>query len=157
MTFSLLCLPLTSHAALTPGARYFSGKVKVGLVQSTDCYVEVLFAPDFSRITTRSVSTLQHLSSSGELIWVGLGPYTANWLPARALYRYQDATPGATIKDLVVNTNGPATPIKYAVLFWHAQFGHHDPVVCDGLIEAKSPADLQAMEEAFANFDNLKP
>jgi hypothetical protein len=146
-----------SFAELTPGARYFTGKVKLGISQTTTCYVEVLFTPDLSRITTRSISTLQHVSPAGEPIWVGLGPYTANFLAARSLYRYQDATPGAPVKDLVVNTSGPAAPIKYGVLFWHASAGHHDPIVCDGLTEATSPADLQVIDEAFARFDSLKP
>jgi hypothetical protein len=153
----LLAWSISSHAALTPGARYFSGQVRVGLAQSTVCRVEIVFSPDLGSVTTRSISTLQHLSNTGELIWVGLGPYKANFLAARALYRYQDPTPGAIVKDLVLNTAGPAAPTKYSVLYWHNDFSHHDPMVCDRLVEATSPADLQAMDEAFANFDSLKP
>ncbi|NJM10295.1 MAG: hypothetical protein HC883_05400 [Bdellovibrionaceae bacterium] len=61
------------------------------------------------------------------------------------------------MKDLVVNTVGQTTPIKYGVLYWHAEAGHHDPIFCGNLTEATSSADLKAMDEVFANFDNLKP
>ncbi len=146
-----------ASAALTPGARYFAGQVKVHLSQPTVCYVEALYSPDLSGAVFRSVSTLPHLSAAGQPVWITVGPYAAQFLPARSLYRYQDAAPGAKVKDLVVNVAGPATPVKFGILYWHAEAGHHDPVVCDGLRELSQAAELKAVEEAFARFENPAP
>jgi len=148
---------LTAWANLTPGARQFTGQVDVNSSAPTPCYVEILYSPDLSAITVRSISTLQHLSPSGELIWVALGSYTASFVGPKSLYRYQDGTPGATVKDLVVNTNPQTSPTKHGVLFWHAQAGHHDPVICENLTEVTSPEGLVAIDEVFAKFDELKP
>lgn len=146
-----------SHAQLTPGARYYTGLVKVANSQPTICYVEALFSNDLGQVQTRAISTLPHLSSSGQLSWFAVGPYTANFFIQRSLYRYQDPTPRALVKDLVVNISNEGVPLKHAILFWHTSAGHHDPVVCDGLIEKTSVQELQDLEQAFSRFDELKP
>lgn len=154
---SLLTFKSVAHAELTPGARYFSGQVKVARSQPTTCSVEMLFSRNAGQVQVRSISTLQHLSSAGQLIWIGVGPYTANYFMDRSLYRYQDQTPRALVKDLVVNLSTQGTPTKHAILYWHNQAGHHDPVICEGLVEKTSAQDLREVEKAFARFDELKP
>ena len=144
-------------ANLTPGARYFTGQVNVNMGQPTTCYIETLYSPDLSMLAVRSISTLQHLSPAGQPIWVALGPYTATFFAAKNLYRFQDAAPGATVKDIVINTNGQSNPIKYGVLYWHADAGHHDPIFCENLTESATPSELEAIGRVFANFDSMKP
>lgn len=146
-----------AFAQLTPDARYFSGQVKVARSQPTTCYVEMLFSRNGGQVQVRSISTLQHLSSVGQLIWIGVGPHTANFFMERSLYRYQDQTPRALVKDLVINLSSQGTPLKHAILYWHNQAGHHDPVICDTLTEKTSAQDLREVEKAFARFDELKP
>jgi hypothetical protein len=153
----LLTIGSIANAELKPGAHYFSGQVKVARSQPTTCYVEMLFSRNAGQAQVRSISTLQHLSAAGQLIWIGVGPYTANYFMERSLYRYQDQTPRALVKDLVVNLSNQGTPLKHAILFWHNQAGHHDPVICEDLIEKTSAQDLREVEKAFARFDELKP
>lgn len=153
----VLAFSVSSQAALIPGAQYFKGQVQVGRGQLTTCYVEILNSEAANQIQVRSISTLQHLSSSGQLIWVGVGPFVAQFVPARMLYRYQDATPRALVKDMVVNLSAQGLPTKHAILYWHNQAGHHDPVVCDKLISQTSAQELLEVETAFSRFDELKP
>lgn len=154
---SLIALTASvSHAGLTAGARYFNGVVKAQFGQDTPCYVEVLYSPDLNQVTTRSISSLPHLSPSGEQIWIGLGPVTANFLPDNGIYRFQDPNPGAPVKDLVLYTSGQTNPVKLGALYWHAEGGHHDPVFCESLVEATTPEALAAIDAVFATFDGLK-
>ena len=154
---STITMSSLAMAGLSPGAKYYTGEVKIPLTPSSVCYVEVIYSADLTQLSVRSISTLPHLSSDGAQIWIALGPYVANFLPTRALYRYQDLTPGALVKDLVVQTADQHTPTKHSVLYWHAQAGHHDPVICDTLNEKTSPEDLQKVDEVFSEFDNLRP
>lgn len=155
--FLFTIAPSLTLAALTPGARVFTGETRIGLAARSPCYVELLYSGDLASVTTRSITPLPHTATNGETSWVALGPYTASFVPSRSLYRYQDATPAALVKDLVVMTPGGSLPTKYAVLFWHAEASHHDPISCERLTEATSPQDLQTISDAFANFEQLKP
>jgi hypothetical protein len=146
-----------AQADLKPGARYFTGQINVNLSQPTTCYLEAFYSQDLSILEVRSISTLQHLSTAGQAIWVALGPYTANYIAAKSLYRFQDPAPKATVKDIVINTSGQVTPIKYGFLFWHAEAGHHDPVFCENLVENSSSSQLEAIDKVFSNFDSMKP
>ena len=147
---------ISAQCDLTPGARYFSGQMNVSFSAPTACYLELLYSPDLSTVTVRSISTLPHLSTSGQPVLVGLGPYNARFLAPRGLYRYQDSTPGATVRDLIINTSGQTTPTRLGVQYWHAEAGHHDPMFCDGLSEATSQSQLEVMDAVFANFENIK-
>ncbi|MFN8845459.1 MAG: hypothetical protein ACK5V3_01535 [Bdellovibrionales bacterium] len=153
----LLFIGPYSQAQLLPEARYFTGTVKVVRGQTTTCYLEALFSRDLGQVQTRLISTLQHLSPSNQLIWIAVGPITSNFSFQRSLYRFQDPTPRALVKDLVVNVSSQGTPLKHALLYWHSSAGHHDPVVCDGLVEKTSSQELREVEQAFSRFNQLKP
>lgn len=154
--YSLFMFSISGKADLTPGARYFTGKVKVAMSEPTKCFVEALYSGDGSQITARSILTLPHLSASSELIWAAVGPYTANYLPTKSLYRYQDTTVAAPVKDMVIQTVNMTTPTKFAVLYWHAEAGHHDPITCEDLVESTTPEQLVEADDAFADFDKIK-
>jgi hypothetical protein len=157
MTISLLTLIVgVSHAELVPGARYFIGNVKVFMSEPSKCFVETVYSADLAQVTVRSIKTLPHLSAEGALTWIAVGPYAADYVAAKSLYRYKDAATAAPVKDMVLNTTNQTTPHQYAILYWHAQAGHHDPIKCEELIESVTVEQLAEVEQAFAEFENLK-
>lgn len=152
----VVSVAVASHAELVPGARYFVGNVKISMSEPSKCFVETVYSSDLSQVTTRSIKTLAHLSAEGAQVQIAVGPYTADYIAAKSLYRYKDATVAATVKDLVLNTTNQTTPTQFAILYWHAQAGHHDPIKCEELVESTTVEQLAEVEQAFAEFENLK-
>lgn len=133
MTLLLIAPPL----AYAQEIQYFKGQVQIHLSTPQTCYVEISSAAP-AQVQIRAVTPLEHLSSTGEVLWISVGPYIASALPNRPLYRYQDPTPGALIKDLVLQLNDQAQPQQLSLLYWHSEGAHHDPVRCQNLTPADS-------------------
>lgn len=152
--FILLSASSASWAELTPGAKFFIGRAGAHSTSTAKCYVELLYSANLAEVSARLISPLEHFSPSGASIWVAVGPYTARYIASRSLYRYQDATPGARVKDLVIHTNGPTNPTRLSFLFWHAEAGHHDPVHCQNLKEAQTAEELNEVEDRFKEFES---
>lgn len=145
-----------AQADLLPGGRYFTGKVKGAPGSSATCYIELLYSQDLNALQTRSITVLPHGASPSELEWIAVGPYVAQFVGARSLYRFQDSAPRALVRDLAIHTVNRVTPTRYAMLVWHDEAAHHDPVVCESLVEKTSAGDLAEMERVFSRFDDLK-
>lgn len=150
---SLLLVSFSSaRAQLNPQAHYSVGEVRVHSSVPVPCYVETVFSEDFTRATVRAVAALEHLNSQGQVTWAAVGPYTGQFFNSRSLYRYQDPTPDALIKDIVLNVDANFSPQKLSLLYWHAEGAHHDPIRCDHLIQQTSPEQLQHVADIFERF-----
>lgn len=151
-----LCFSMVSRAALNPEARYYTGKIKVFMSNPVACYVEVVSPSNSSQVKTRAVMSLPHLSSQGQTIPLAVGAYVAQFVASKSLYRYQDTTPAAPVKDLVLNVVNNIVAKKFSILYWHKSAGHHDPIVCDDLVEAVNPESLQIMDDVFSRFEDIQ-
>ncbi len=112
------------------------------------------------KVLVSSYLTLPHLDrNDGDengVVWLSVEPRLANLIEIkdkdeiRLLYRFQDPTPAAKYKDLVLLLDGESNYFQFAVRYWHAT--HYDPVVCKDLIEQKSDQEINDFLAVFPAF-----
>ncbi len=120
---------------------------------SKECFVELKYSTDRKQVTLRGIVTNSHeghLAPVGELIadyiFIG-GAFQKNG------YYFQDKTPQASIKQLVLIAEDSQTPTSLTAAIFHD--GHHDPVTCENLMFAENEELVEAME-LFEDFENLE-
>lgn len=146
LIFGLINYPGSVQAA---SVNYYKGEVKVHLYGSHPCYVEVDESLKDQQLIVKAITPLEHLSSTGEITWISVGAYAAALLPGKNIYRYQNATPGAPIKDLVINVGPQRELEKLSLLYWHAEASHYDPIRCLHLTRPSSSQEADEIAKLF--------
>ncbi len=145
----------TSTVAIAP--QYFQGTQLVNRNVTSTCFVEVTVSADGATVDMRAIVTHPHkVQEDPATALVGVGvqlqqKFLGGSIQANG-YAYEDATPSAPIKQVILF--GDATsPFKdmRAALFHD---GHHDPVRC-GNLELKTGADAVPVVEMYAEFAEM--
>ena len=151
--FFAVSIIMSSASANWSAPVYFIGEQKVSAVDSAECFVELKYSSDNKQVTLRGIVTNSHeghLAPVGELVadftFIG-GSIQKNG------YYFQDKTPQAAVKQLVLIAEDALAPTSLTAAIFHD--GHHDPVSCENLAMAQGDELTEALE-LFADFDHLE-
>ncbi|MBY0385290.1 hypothetical protein K2X05_09040, partial [bacterium] len=117
-----------------------------------ECFLELKYSADQKMVELRAVVTNAH---EGHLAPIGSLQAQYQFIGGSIQkngYYFQDKTPQAPVKQLVLIAEDPQNPATLIAAIFHD--GHHDPVTCEGIIEA-TDAELVEATDLFANFDHL--
>lgn len=152
VVLSLLAMSCLSYAQFSTPT-YLIGEQKVSAVDSKECFIELKYSSDQKQVSLKAIVTNtheNHLIPIGELLADYM--FVAGSIQKNAYY-FQDKTPKAPVKQLLLVAEDPIAPNVLTALVFHD--GHHDPVSCDNLSEATGDKLIEATD-LFANFDNLE-
>lgn len=131
---------------------YYTGTQKLNPAQTVPCFVELKSTEVPTSYEMRAILTQPHLAES-----VGIGSlvlqqkFLGGSIQSNG-YSYDDATPGAIIKQVIVfgDASNPFQEMRAALL----HEGHHDPVSC-GQLQLVTQDQVDAVKANFDNFDEL--
>jgi hypothetical protein len=132
---------------------YLIGEQKVSAVDSKECFLELKYSGDQKQVSLRAIVTNtheNHLIPVGELLADYI--FVAGSVQKNAYY-FQDKTPKAPVKQLLLVAEDPMAPSVLTAAVFHD--GHHDPVSCENLSVATGD-ELSEAIDLFANFDDLE-
>jgi hypothetical protein len=131
---------------------YFVGEQKVSKSVSEECFLELQYSADETQVQLRGILTNSH-----EGKYVTVGSLQANYMFVagsiqKNAYYFQDKTPKAPVKQLVLIAENPQAPSSLSAAIFHD--GHHDPIACENLNVAEGD-ELNEAIEFFAEFETI--
>lgn len=133
---------------------YFTGVEKSPKGELGPCYLELDYTDDLSQVTVRAVAPHPHESTAAAIVNLAMGPMVATYNSSAKIYRFQDNTDAAAVKDMVLYVEPQQNPSKYGALILHGN--HHDPLFCEAVVPVTEPAALNNIKTIFDNFDSIK-
>lgn len=149
---SLVLISSISYAQFS-APTYFIGQQKISAVDSKECFLELKYSADQKQVALRGIVTNSHenhLVPVGELVADYM--FVAGSVQQNAYY-FQDKTPKAPVKQLVLVAEDPQNPSVLTAAIFHD--GHHDPVSCENLATATGDELTEAIE-LFSKFEDLE-
>lgn len=151
--FSLFSFAVIVSEAQLSAPVYFVGEQKISATENKECFLELKYSADQKMVELRAIVTNGH---EGDLAPVGVLQANYQFIGGSVQkngYYFQDKTPKAPVKQLVLVAEDVQNPTSLVAAIFHD--GHHDPVTCVA-ITAAVDAELVEAIELFANFDNLQ-
>lgn len=150
--FALISLVINVSEAQLSAPVYFVGEQKVSATENKECFLELKYSEDQKLVELRAIVTNAH---EGHLAPIGAIQAQYQFVGGsiqKNAYYFQDKTPKAPVKQLVLIAEDVQNPSSLTAAVFHD--GHHDPMTCDSVTKAVD-AELVEATELFADFENL--
>jgi hypothetical protein len=131
---------------------YYVGEQKISSTASSECFLELQYSSDLKEVSLRGILTNSH-----EGKYAPVGPLSAQYMFVagsiqKNAYYFQDKTPQAPVKQLLLIAEDPQVPTQMSAAVFHD--GHHDPVVCENLLLAEGD-ELAEASGLFSEFETI--